>query len=98
MKPKVEFRYFHGEKELKSNGYWMKREDVARDYPGLKVVRVDSFYVYAGYDPENSKAPQLPVTRRIEYKINGSKHKCDARCQNAKGRNCECACGGKHHG
>lgn len=25
-------------------------------------------------------------------------HKCDARCLNAKGHSCECACGGKNHG
>ena len=25
-------------------------------------------------------------------------HKCDARCLNATGHNCECACGGKNHG
>jgi hypothetical protein len=24
--------------------------------------------------------------------------KCDARCTNATGHNCECACGGKNHG
>lgn len=24
--------------------------------------------------------------------------KCDARCENATGHDCECACGGKHHG
>ncbi len=37
-------------------------------------------------------------TRIIEYKRNPSLHKCDARCQNAKGRTCECACGGRFHG
>lgn len=25
-------------------------------------------------------------------------HKCDARCINAKGPNCECSCGGHNHG
>ncbi len=25
-------------------------------------------------------------------------HKCDDRCLNARGRNCECSCGGKNHG
>lgn len=95
---KTEIRIFHGDKELKSNGYRMKREDVAREFPGLKVVGVDSFSVFAGYDPENPKAPQLPVTRKIYYKVNGTKHKCDARCRHAKGHNCECSCGGRFHG
>ena len=40
----------------------------------------------------------LPVTRIIEYKSNPSLHKCDARCQHAKGRLCECSCGGRNHG
>lgn len=40
----------------------------------------------------------LPVTRMIEYKSNPSLHKCDARCQSAKGHLCECSCGGKFHG
>lgn len=32
--------------------------------------------------------------------VNGrvGSHKCDARCTNATGSNCECQCGGKHHG
>jgi len=25
-------------------------------------------------------------------------HKCDARCSEARGHSCECACGGKNHG
>lgn len=40
----------------------------------------------------------LPVTRTIYYKSNPSLHKCDARCRNAKGSNCECSCGGEFHG
>lgn len=27
-----------------------------------------------------------------------TEHKCDARCLNARGHVCECACGGAHHG
>lgn len=27
-----------------------------------------------------------------------SDRKCDARCQSAKGPNCECSCGGENHG
>jgi len=36
--------------------------------------------------------------RAIERKSNPSMHKCDARCLNATGFRCECACGGKNHG
>lgn len=38
------------------------------------------------------------IARVIDYKVHGSKHVCDGRCLNAKGGNCECACGGKNHG
>jgi len=27
-----------------------------------------------------------------------SEHKCDSRCTNAVGPNCDCSCGGKNHG
>lgn len=27
-----------------------------------------------------------------------SNHRCDARCVNSKGPNCECSCGGENHG
>lgn len=42
----------------------------------------------------------VPVERVINYSNRPSRHECDARCMNAKGRtmNCECACGGKNHG
>lgn len=38
------------------------------------------------------------VARFVSYNPNGSKHKCDSRCLNAKGGNCECSCGGANHG
>lgn len=37
------------------------------------------------------------VMAPVRGKVKLSK-KCDARCQNALGHDCECACGGKHHG
>ena len=56
--------------------------------------RYDSFTKLVG----NVGNKLLPVTRIIEYKKNPSLHKCDARCRNAKGRQCECSCGGQFHG
>lgn len=38
------------------------------------------------------------VERRIDRPSFSRNHKCDARCQNATGRKCECACQGKNHG
>jgi hypothetical protein len=41
---------------------------------------------------------RVQVERAITRKSNPSNHKCDARCLNATGFNCECSCGGKNHG
>jgi hypothetical protein len=42
----------------------------------------------------------VPITRTVRLKSSPSRHVCDVRCINAKGRamECECACGGKNHG
>lgn len=40
----------------------------------------------------------VKITRAIDYKSFPSLHKCDARCENARGFKCECSCGGKNHG
>jgi hypothetical protein len=88
--------YFSGTTEVTSITYVTNAEFVAK-FPGVKGRRVDSFSMLAGWkagDMQNL----LPVTRVIDYKRNPSLHRCDARCQNAKGRSCECSCGGKHHG
>lgn len=51
-------------------------------------------YVYGYLD-----GVRTPVARIVAYKAKDpSLHKCDARCRNAKGPNCECSCRGKNHG
>ena len=42
----------------------------------------------------------VPITRSVALKSSPSRHVCDVRCINAKGRamECECACGGRNHG
>ena len=62
-----------------------------------KHNRYDSFKRLVGYPVKGCPAI-LPVTRRIEYKSNPSLHKCDSRCQSAKGHSCECSCSGQFHG
>ena len=52
---------------------------------------------YVGH-PASGPDAILPVTRIIFFKKNPSLHKCDARCLNATGQNCECSCGGANHG
>ena len=54
-----------------------------------------SGFVY-GIRDDGSK---VAVHRVIGFKAqNPSLHKCDARCENATGGNCECSCRGKNHG
>jgi len=62
-----------------------------------KHNRYDSFSRLVGH-PVSGPDAILPVTRTIYYKSNPSLHKCDSRCRNAKGHNCECSCGGQFHG
>ena len=62
-----------------------------------KHNRCDSFTRMVGV-PKDGPAAWLPVTRTIFFKRNPSLHKCDARCRNAKGHDCECSCRGEFHG
>jgi hypothetical protein len=57
-----------------------------------------------GTKPENffGQCPRCnerhTAERVVQFKAFPSLHRCDARCENAKGHNCECACGGANHG
>lgn len=50
---------------------------------------------FIGRTPDGTK---VQAERAIQRKSFPSNHKCDARCLNATGFLCECACGGKNHG
>jgi len=89
-------KYFSGTDEL-TGIHTLKRAQADRAWPALKVKRQDSFSSLIGH-PLSGPDAIYPVTRIIEYKRNPSKHKCDARCTHAKGRQCECSCGGQFHG
>jgi hypothetical protein len=86
-------KYFSGDKEVTYYGP-MKNAAFAAAFPGVKGKWFDSFARIVG----KADGVVLPVTRVITYKSNPSLHKCDARCMNATGGNCECSCGGKNHG
>lgn len=89
-------KYFSGTQEVK-NVRPMDNAKFAAQFPGAKAKRYDGFsMMVASIDGDSSNL--VPITRVIEYKKNPSLHKCDARCQHAKGRNCECSCGGQYHG
>ena len=102
-------KYFNGHVELKGV-YPMGNAEFAAQFPGVRGRRYDGVSMKVGepvdYTPFYDREAKcwvhkyLPVEREVAYKTSPSKHVCDARCMNAKGRtmNCECACGGKNHG
>lgn len=89
-------KYFSGTQELK-NAYSMKNAEFAARFPGVKGVRYCPSTMWIAHTMTGPNVI-MPVTKIIYYKKNPSLHKCDARCQSAKGPNCECQCGGQFHG
>lgn len=92
---RARFRSFFPDGTFTDCYFPMKNAEFSATFPGVKGIAFDSFARRVG---KHSDGTIQPITRTIDYKINGSKHKCDARCLHAKGRNCECSCGGKNHG
>lgn len=91
-------RYFSGRVELRGS-YPLSRETVRAQFPTGTIKRYDSFNLLVGtVDGRYSESSFLPVTRIINYNPQGSQHKCDGRCVNAKRGDCECSCGGVNHG
>jgi hypothetical protein len=89
-------KYFSGDTLLKSP-FPVDNKKFAAAFGALRGKRNDSFTKWVGI-PADGPPAVMPVTRVIFFKSNPSLHKCDARCTNAKGHNCECSCGGKNHG
>jgi hypothetical protein len=89
-------KYFSGTQEVK-NIRAMRNAEFAAQFPGQTARRYDGFSMMVASVEGDSKN-LIPVTRTIFYKKNPSLHKCDARCTSAKGKNCECSCGGQFHG
>jgi hypothetical protein len=91
------FSDWKGEAVELHHPHGMDNAKFAAAFPDVKGKKSDSFQKFVGYRPGTKE--HLPVTRTIEFKTNNpSLHVCDARCMNAKGRNCECSCRGKNHG
>ena len=89
-----EVQYYSGDIKLQWP-HGMKNAEFNEKF-NIKGKWYDSFHRYVGYAADGKTI--LPVTRIIEYKKNPSLHKCDGRCMGAKGKTCECSCGGKNHG
>ena len=88
-------KYFNGTTELQ-HPHGMNNTQFAAAFPNVKGIRYDGFQRMVGYLPGTREV--RPIERHIEFKSNPSMHICDARCMNARGRMCECSCGGKNHG
>lgn len=101
------FKYFNGIEQL-TGVYPLSPKEFTERFPGATAKRDGSYYLIGrpeSVDVSGMLRAQVnelyvPAERAIEYKKNPSKHKCDARCQNATGRimKCECSCGGRNHG
>lgn len=91
-------KYFSGSIQL-AGAYPLGREVVRALHPTGKIKKYDDFNLLVGtVDGKYRTSNFLPVTRIIRYNEEGSKHKCDGRCVNAKRGDCECSCGGVNHG
>lgn len=86
-------RYFRGTEQLTDVHAWsVKRAEALGEIPKRRMYRD---FVSVG---KNSAGDHVIVDRTILYSLKPSMHKCDARCMNARGHNCECSCGGANHG
>lgn len=97
-------KFFSGDIELNAERIRsLDNAKFAEQFPGVVGKRFDGYAklvapVLGVAVVKWSEDVCLPVTRIIHYSKRPSLHKCDARCMNAKGHNCECSCGGKNHG
>lgn len=88
-------RYFFQDTELQ-HPHGMPNKQFEAMFGQVRCRRYDSFSRMVGYVVGTREI--RPVERTIEFKSNPSLHQCDARCMNARGKSCECSCGGKNHG
>jgi hypothetical protein len=86
-------KYFSGTAQVDSIRS-IKNAEFSALFPGIRGLKDDGYHRWAGF----ISGKLVPITRRVFFKSNPSLHKCDARCLNATGHNCECSCGGKNHG
>jgi len=90
-------KYFNGTEQL---SYPYYESDRAK-FPSVAIDpdNMPRLYKHGQYPVgTNAKGEKVIADRIIFYKKRPSKHKCDARCMNAKGTSCECSCGGANHG
>lgn len=75
----------------------ISNQEFAIRFPDVIGMRYDGYTKWVGRT--NDSDIYTPITRKIEYKSQPSKHQCNAKCLNGKINGvCECSCGGKNHG
>lgn len=75
----------------------MDNAQFRQQFPGVKGIRYDGYSMWVGRN--SALEAYLPITRKIEYKAQPSRHACNSKCLNGKHTGvCECQCGGKNHG
>lgn len=55
-------------------------------------------YVWTGDACPGCGKPDTKLRAEAVEGVTKAHIRCDARCQGARGRHCECSCGGKNHG
>lgn len=90
----AKIKYFNGDEEL-GNAFSVSKDRFLQAGGVPSKTNRDGCNFWMAYPLVGGP---VPVTRKIEYKSNPSKHKCSAKCLSAKGHVCECECGGKNHG
>lgn len=96
-------RYFcdlgPGPEPVPLQGVWpMANPEFAQRFPGVAGLRADGYSRWVGY-PQVGPGGPLPVTRRIDYKAQPSRHDCNVKCLHGKATGtCECQCKGRNHG
>ena len=73
---------------------------------GVALQGIETRRFYGEYANETRRSTYPPdlqccgksMSSNVIKGIRNDAIKCDARCENAKGHNCECSCGGKNHG
>lgn len=73
----------------------MERAEFSARFPGVNGRKYDGRRMQVA---KTADGRLFPVTRAIEFKKTSKVKRCDARCLNALGPNCECQCGGVNHG
>ena len=100
------FRYFADLNDGSTLEWRDRKVRIGQDRAGAPLYRIDQAKVRGVYNKRGmvigyegwTGESWIAITRTVQFKSNPSLHVCNAKCQSAKGHQCECSCGGKNHG